>query len=51
MLSVIVFALFAFLVPTLVSIEAAARVNSACPAIGAPCECAWHVRDCLPLSP
>jgi hypothetical protein len=48
--SLIILALLAFIAPTLaVSIEEAqARVKSACPAIGRPCECAWHVRDCLP---
>jgi hypothetical protein len=47
--SPIVFALFAFMVPTLViSVVAEARVKSACPEFGRPCECVWHIRDCLP---
>lgn len=45
----IVFALFALMASMLVaSVEADARVRSACPGAGRPCECAWHVRDCLP---
>jgi hypothetical protein len=47
--SLIVFALFAFMASTLVvSVEAEARVKAACPAFGRPCDCVWHVRDCLP---
>ncbi len=25
-----------------------AKVNTSCLALERPCECAWHVRDCLP---
>jgi hypothetical protein len=47
--SLIVFAFFALMAPTLVaSVEVDARVRSACPEFGRPCECARHVRECLP---
>jgi hypothetical protein len=47
--SLIVFALFALMASMLVvSVEAEARMKSACPEFGRPCECVWHVRDCLP---
>ena len=40
--------LVAFLATLPLSGAGQARVNTSCPAFGHPCECAWHVRDCLP---
>jgi hypothetical protein len=48
--SAIVVALLAFMACALgASVEAEAAVKSACPEFGRPCECSWHVRDCLPV--
>ena len=48
--SAIVVALLAFMACALgASVEAGATVKSACPEFGRPCDCAWHVRDCLPV--
>jgi len=40
-------ALFVFLALGLRVSEA--RVKLSCPEFGRPCECAWHVRDCVPI--
>ena len=48
--SAIVAALLAFMACALgASVEAEAAVKSACLEFGRPCECSWHVRDCLPV--
>ena len=48
--SLLWFALFAFMLANIaLSIEVQAGVKrTTCPEFGRPCECPWHVRDCLP---
>jgi hypothetical protein len=49
MRSSVALAFFTFLA-TAISLSALSqtRVDRPCPVFGRPCECAWHVRDCLP---
>ena len=47
MRSCIGLAFLAFLATQALSNAALAKVNTVCPAFGLPCECAWHIRDCL----
>ena len=47
--SLLWFALLAFTLATIAfSTETQASVKTFCPQFGRPCECSWHMRDCLP---
>ena len=47
--SLLWFALLAFMLADIaLPTEVQADVKRTCPEFGRPCDCAWHVRDCLP---
>ena len=47
--SLLWFALLAFMLADIaLPTEVQADVKRTCPEFGRPCDCPWHVRDCLP---